>query len=68
MDKKIKIDLELMRECREGNWNLYASQRYNDKLLRLWTNSVGYYKVEYGGEVIYEGSQLTHMLEAWKSV
>ena len=46
-------------------WGLCSSQMYNKKMLRLWINRTGNYRVSYGNKVLYEGSQMTHAIAAW---
>lgn len=40
---------------------------YRGKLLRLWMNADGMYRVYYGEDILYEGSQMTHAIAAWES-
>jgi len=67
MPQKLELDASNLSDWMENNWNLYSSQMYKDKLLRLWINGNGIYRVNYGEDVIYEGSQMTHAIAAWES-
>ena len=72
--KKIILDPAEIIEWKEGHWNLYASQSIPHgrnsmtKLLRLHINSNGWFKVTFGIDVLYEGTQMTHVIAAWDSV
>jgi hypothetical protein len=65
--KKIVIDAAELQTWLHETWHLYASQFVDGKLLRLWTNGLIEYRVVYGDEVLYEGSQMTHAIAAWES-
>lgn len=67
MQQKIKLEASKLAEWRSSQWNLYSSQMYKTKLLRLCTNANGMYRVHHGEDVIYEGSQMTHAIAAWDS-
>lgn len=66
MKKKIEINPEELQDWLQNTWHLYASQGFNGELLRLWINSLNQYRVVYGDEILYEGSQMTHALSAWE--
>lgn len=68
MMQKLELNVSELTDWRSSQWNLYASQMYKTKLLRLWLNAHGMYRVYYGEDVIYEGSQMTHAIAAWESV
>lgn len=67
MQQKLELDVNNLTVWRSTQWNLYASQMYKTKLLRLWMNADGMYRVYHGEDVIYEGSQMTHAIAAWDS-
>ena len=71
--EKIILDPTKINEWKEDHWNLYASQsiphgKNMTKLLRLYINGNGWFKVTFGIDVLYEGTQMTHVIAAWDSV
>ena len=68
MKQKLELDTQKLSDWMNDNWTLYSSQMYMEKLLRLHLNSKGMYKVTYGEDIIYHGSQMTHAIAAWESV
>lgn len=67
MNKKIELDAQELSDWMCNHWNLYSSQTHDGKLLRLWINCNGTYRTVHGGEILYEGSQMTHAIAAWDS-
>jgi len=67
-DKRIKLIPQDILDYRATTWYEYASTTINNKRLRLFFNSCGFYKVTYGEEILHEGTQLVHALAAWDSV
>jgi len=65
--QKLEINTAKLSDWMNDNWNLYSSQMFMDKLLRLRLNSRGIYRVTYGDDILYEGSQVTHAIAAWES-
>ncbi len=71
--KKIILDPGKIIKWKEEHWNLYASTsmpygKNMTKLLRLYINGNGWFRVTFGVDVLYEGTQLTHVIAAWDSV
>lgn len=67
--KKIELNAAAINDWKKYHWNLYASTHAPDKkLLRLWINWNGWFRVVHGDEILYEGTQLTHAIAAWCSV
>lgn len=67
MDIKIALLEKDIQYWKDTTWQLYASQMYEKELLRLWISCRGVYKVSYGKNNLYEGSQLTHAVAAWEA-
>ena len=65
---KLEISQKDLSEWMSESRQIYASQAFNGKLLRMQCNFLGIFKVEYGGRKIYGGNQMTHAIAAWKSV
>ena len=65
--KKMQLDANELQEFLKTSWHLYASQWIDGKRLRLSANCLIEYRVEFGDEIIYEGSQMTHAIAAWES-
>lgn len=65
IEAKTKLDTLDVYDWMDNHWNLYSSQVYEGKLLRFWVNCQGKYRVVYGNETLYEGSQMTHAIAAW---
>ena len=70
--RRIQLDPNELQEWMRDSWQQYASEtiRLNKstKQLSLWVNHLIEYRVKYGPEILYEGSQMTHAIAAWESV
>jgi len=60
-----RLDWGELSKWKSETWQIYASAQLIDGTLTLWINFGGRYRVRYGREVLYEGSQLTHAAAAW---
>jgi len=65
--QKIRLNETDINVWMHDHWNICCSQTYNEKLLRWWVNGNGIFRVAYGSEILYEGSQITHALAAWNA-
>ena len=63
--KKTELNAQEINDWMYDHWNLYSSEMCNEKLLCLWINGQGCYRVIHGDETLYEGSQMTHAIDAW---
>lgn len=43
--KKTELDAQDISKWMRDHWYLYATQRYREKVLRLWINGQGHYRV-----------------------
>ena len=66
--KKTELNAQEINDWMYDCWHIYSSQTYYGKLLRLWINGQGCYRVIHGDETLYEGSQMTHAIAAWDAV
>ena len=66
--KKIQINAKDLQDWMRDSWSLYASQSINGKSLKLWVSNLIEYRVVFGDDVLYEGSQMTHAIAAWGKV
>ena len=66
--KVIELDPQELQDWMRDTWQLYASDNVNGALRRLWVNHLIEYKVVYGNDILYQGSQMTHAIAAWKAV
>lgn len=70
--QKSELNIQDLNDWMRDHWILYSSQVYNGKLLRLWVNGNGRFRVVYGKDllrdILYEGSQMTHAIAAWNAV
>ena len=70
--KKIELNSKEINDWKRDNWNLYAStslpwRNNKTKLLRFWINGNGWFRIVFGDDVIYEGTQLTNAIASWDS-
>lgn len=65
--KKLELNAQEISNWMNDYWIMYSTQMYNGKLLRLWINMQRNYRVTYGNETLYEGSQMTHAIAAWNA-
>jgi len=68
MMEPIVIDPQELQDWMRNSWQLYASDIVGDKLLRLWVNHLIEYRVVYYEKVLYQGSRMSHVIEAWNSL
>lgn len=67
---KYKLSAEDINDWKRDYWVLYTSTslpwiKGKTKLLRMWINGNGWYRVTFGGDILYEGTQITHAIAAW---
>lgn len=63
--QKLELDTETLTDFLIDTWHLYASQMYENKLLRLWTNSASTYKVVHGETDLYLGTDMQTAVDIW---
>lgn len=68
METNIELNHETLRDWMSDTWMLYASQMFNGKLLRMYINLNGIYRVTHGETIIYQDNQLIDAIAAWNSV
>ena len=65
MRNKLEIDIEVLDTWMAEQWNLFASQNYRGRPLRLWLNPVGIFRVIHGDKILYEGKEKDLAVAAW---
>ena len=68
MNKKLILDEKVFTEWMNDTWNIYASQQYDGKALKLYTNYSGMFKLLYGAKTLYYGNNMSDVIEAWDKV
>jgi len=68
MEDKIKVNAALLCTWKHNTWTLYASQLFMGKVLRLYVNLNGRYKVIHGEDILYEGTVMEHAISVWNEV
>ena len=65
---KMQINAGELQDWMRDTWQVYASQYTRGSLLRFWVNGLSEYRVIFGEDILYEGSQMTHAIAAWDSI
>jgi len=67
MSDIMMLTIDDIERFRRETWVLYASQSYKHKLLRLYVNCIEQYRVTYGDDVLYEGTDVSAAYAAWRA-
>ena len=65
MSKKMELKKETLTEWLDDTWNLYASQMFSGKLLRMHINGNGVYRIVHGEAVLYQGIDIDVAINTW---
>jgi len=65
MITKPYITAKELRDWQFDRWTLYASTMHNGRMLRLWVNGSGKFRLVHDTDFLYEGDDAAQAAKTW---